>query len=434
MLDNLTPTCSPSGLDWRRPLGESGAAVSFRFREIRLERTGWHAFVAIFLNQTLLESDTFNIRRREDRVRLTKQAHAAMGEVAGAAYPLEVFQHDFQLACLQTPDLWEGQTIRIEEFSEDDVPKPVTFVLKPFILDGAGTILFAPPGSAKSYVLQTWAICVSRGIGTLWDCKERPVLYINLERSNGFLRNREAALRGALGWAGKTGVRYLDGRGLSLRTVERKAKAALEGLLSPVVFLDSISRAGAGSLNDDESANAVIDMLNGLCPTWAAIGHTTKGAMDQAGHVFGSIHWIAGCDIEVKLAAESVGGALGVSLSIVKANEVGKFPAEYLKLTFSGPETPVSRIERANGQEFGGLAALVETALPLGERIKRLVGGQAMTVGEIALAVNKGQDHVRNELNRGRRAGLFVPVVDADAPHGEQRWGLLARHSQGAEA
>lgn len=308
--------------------------------------------VAVFLNNALLESDTFNIRRREDRIRLGKQSHSNMGELAGISYPMDVLQYDLQVACLRTPELWEEQSVSVETFLETDIAVPVSFVLKPFVIQGGGTIMFAPPGAGKSYLLQAWAVCMSRGIGTLWGCDgERDVLYINLERSNSLMRNREAALRIALGWTGPTRVKYLDGRGLSLRAVERKAKAVLKAAVNPVVCLDSISRAGAGSLNDDEAANNVVNMLNSISPTWAAIGHTTKAEGNKAEHTFGSIHFVAGCDVEVKVVSEKIVGGLGVGLSITKANDIGHFPAQYLALKFDGPDMPIRDIRDANEAE-----------------------------------------------------------------------------------
>ena len=418
--DEMTRALSPDGVDWSRSIGP-GVPMMYRFREIRLERTGWHALVAVFLGKALLESDTFNISRREDRVRLIKQAHGKLGEVGGTAYPLSMMEYDFQVACLRTPDVWEEQQVKIEEFSPDDVVRPVTFVLKPFILEGGGTILFAPPGAGKSYLLQTWAICVSQGIVTIWPCEQRPVLYINLERSNSFLRNREAALRNALGWAAATNVLYLDGRGLSLKGIERKARAVLVKMDRPVVFLDSISRAGGASLNDDDTANGVIDLLNRLSPTWVAIGHTTKAEMGKAEHVFGSVHFIAGCDLEVKVATERGEKKLGLSLTIVKGNEVGFFPPTYLAFEFDQPDMPVTNIRKASQQEFSDLAAIEESREPLRKRIQRLLQDGRKTVGELHEEMaNAKYDTIKHEV--ARNAGEKGQRLYSEATEGRKTY------------
>jgi len=420
--DAMTPAFSPEGIDWERKIGDS-AAVLFRFREIRLERTGWHAMVAVFLNKALLESDTFNIRRREDRIRLGNQAHAKMGNVAKLAYPPERLAHDLQVACLQTPDLWENQSIRVDQFGEDEQVTPIRFVLRPFIVDGGGTILFAPPGSGKSYVLQAWAMCVSLGIGTLWDCAERPVLYINLERSNGLMRNREAALRAALGLVGATGVKYLDGRGLSLRAVARKAQSLLKDLDNPVVFLDSISRAGAGSLSEDQPANQIINLLNGIAPTWCAIGHTTKAEGNNADHTFGSIHFVAGCDVEVKLAAEKIPLGLGLGLSITKANDIGSYPTEHLALEFGAPDSPITNMRRATDSEVATMS--LNRPGKTSEDIEQYVEeNQPVDATTISQALNANRGRVADYL---KNSGLFVLVRRDGGPGGKALYGMKAR-------
>jgi hypothetical protein len=43
-----------------------------------------------------------------------------------------------------------------------------------------------------------------------------------------------------------------------------------------IVFFDSISRAGAGDLNENQPANQVMDMLSALAPTWLAVAHMTE--------------------------------------------------------------------------------------------------------------------------------------------------------------
>ena len=69
-------TFKREGVDYEEPL-PTGDILGLRARNIRRERTGTHALVAVTLGNSILDSDTFNIDRREDRARLVKAAHGA---------------------------------------------------------------------------------------------------------------------------------------------------------------------------------------------------------------------------------------------------------------------------------------------------------------------------------------------------------------------
>jgi hypothetical protein len=120
------------------------------------------------------------------------------------------------------------------------------------------------------------------------------------------------------------------------------------------VFLDSISRGGAGSLVQDDTANSIIDALNSISPTWFAIAHTPR---DNGGHVFGNQHFDAGADVLLKLSSEQRGSTLGIGLEITAANDIPKQPRQYLALEFDDAELPeLVAVRGAREAEFPELA------------------------------------------------------------------------------
>tara|TARA_Y100000310_G_scaffold216113_1_gene217105 strand:- start:604 stop:1839 length:1236 start_codon:yes stop_codon:yes gene_type:complete len=335
----------------------TGEEALFYYNEIRREKTGVHALVAIALGgegETILAHDTFNIGRHADRTRLVNAAHGMLGEVHKEAWPKEEMQHDLDTCSLTTSTIWEEQRNIVVEYDPREVPEAFRFALEPFIIFGGGTVFFGPPGAGKSYLLQAMAVSIATGSSKLWPVSAAPVLYINLERSAASLHRRERAVMRALGLNGHSGVSYLHGRGSGLAAVERTARAWVrenDGLGG--VMLDSVSRTGLGKLNEDETANRFIDVMNGLNSSWwTGIGHTPR--RDDT-HQFGSVHFDAGEDIGVQVKSESIGTKLGMSLKVVKGNDIGRAPVQYLAFEFSDLESPVMAIRSALSHEFPSL-------------------------------------------------------------------------------
>ncbi len=177
----------------------------------------------------------------------------------------------------------------------------------------------------------TYAIAQSMNTGStkVWPSvrdRYRPLL-INLERSRKDVESRLWTINRTLGVSGEDyPLDVINGRGMSLRDVEGSAQRHIEKHGNNIVFLDSISRIGLGSMNKDEVANEGMDMLNRLCPTWFAIAHQAKGGSDpltgerKEASTFGSVMWAAACDLEVGLSSESSPGRIIVDLYVRKKN------------------------------------------------------------------------------------------------------------------
>ena len=353
----LVPKINATGVDWAKML-PTKETVGFRFSEIRRERTGQHAFVAILVGNTVMAYDTFNIGRSEDRNKLVKSAFSLLGDLHKQAWPQDTIRHELDLCALKTPQLWEEERIKVISYLEEDRPSPLSFILKPYVLAGGGTILFAPPGAGKSYLLQAMSICIACGqkpTVNLWDVPAGfPVMYINLERSADSMHRREKALMTALGLNGESGVYYMHARGFGLKAIERRARKWLEQT-GGGVMLDSVSRGQLGDLNENETGNNFVDLMNGLqARWWGAIAHTPRQTAD---HMYGSIHFDAGEDIGVKVSSQAKDNTLGIALEIVKANDIGKFPPQYLALQFSAPDAPLVGIKTATSGDYPELSA-----------------------------------------------------------------------------
>jgi hypothetical protein len=322
-------------------------------RHVRRERTGVHAMVGIACNNTILAYDVFNIDRNEEKVRLSRSAHKMLPQLLRETFPEERLKHELDLFCLEIPTAWDEVEIQFVSYNDDAPPwKPVP-LLGSYIVEGGGSILFAPPGAGKSYITQLKAVCAATGNSSLWAIPQaRPALLVNLERSAQSLRWRDHRVKQALGMDGPSGVDYLHARGKTIGSIKRHLYAwAKRHQGQGIIFVDSISRAAEGALGDDQTANEMTNALNGIDGSWYAIGHTPRATKD---HMFGSIHWDAGADIQIKVSSERKDNELGIRLEVVKANDL-QFPQpEYLALEFD--EYGLTGVRHSRVSEFPELA------------------------------------------------------------------------------
>ncbi len=277
-----------------------------------------------------------------------------------------------------------------------------------YILEGGGTILFAPPGRGKSYTAMIMAVCVDAGCDLIWPVRQRRVLYVNLERSRDSMRFRLACINRALGLGPNRPLPFLNARGRSLADVYTRLLRAVAKNKTEVVFLDSISRAGMGDLTENQTGNTTIDLLNRLCGTWVGLGHTPR-ADDK--HVFGSVHFDAGMDVGVQLLSQAQDNVTGFGLQITKANDIAIPPMSIIAMEWG--EHGLKGVRLARGGEFVEIEAGKPTSLEAQIEEYLLLGGDA-TGGEIAAAIGRNRSNVSKLLAssakfvRTRREGKKV--------------------------
>ena len=380
----------------------TGEVTRLTASEVRRERTGLHATVSIWLQKTLLAYDTFNVGRSEERARLARRAFGMLGDVTKEAWGSAKLSHDLDIFCAVLGTEWENR-FYLETF-DDVMPAPVSFAVKPYIVENGGTIFFAPPGQGKSYTLQIIASCLPMTDKELppqkriWEVPTpRFALYVNLERSADSIKRRGAMIMHALGIPNKPSpVVWLNARGRSLKDVSGRVRSFIRQFPNTTVFIDSISRAGAGgSLVEDETANLIADQLNGLGASWAAIAHTPRA---DTNHAYGSVMLDAAEDIGVKVASERRGSTLGISLTVVKANDIATPAPFFYALEFAENPDRLTAIRASTASEFPELA----TGKPMSnfQKVKTFLDAQALaTPSEISEATGIAVPHVSEVLH-----------------------------------
>ena len=323
--------------------------VRFIAQQISRAPTGIHARLTLALDHTILAYSYCNAERDEERVRLSNSAYSKLGPMVSKLYTKAEFKHDFDLFVWGLWEAWQS-TFKSVEQAGDPLDMEPSFILKPYIMEGGGSILFSPPGRGKSWMGLVKAICVDAGVDDFWPVRQTRVMFVNLERSWQSVRRRITAINQALGLDPARPLLCFHARGKSLadmrEPVARDIKAKGVGLL----VLDSLSRTGMGDLNENRPVNATIDALNALCPTWLALAHTPRG--DES-HIFGGIHFEAGADIVVQLQSQTTPKSLGLGLQVTKANDMRLPPQEVFRLSFNG--FALTAFEKAREKEFGDI-------------------------------------------------------------------------------
>jgi hypothetical protein len=311
---------------------------------IRQERGSCKARIFIKVDEHTLAWTSLNVEDDPDRVRLTNSAWKHLAAEEQKVFKSADLKHFLDQFC---EHLWDSYTERFEaEFlAPSGEMTPTEFALRPYIVLGGGTILFAPPGRGKSYTALLMAASVDSGCSRIWPVdRPRPAMFLNLERSRLSLQRRVALVNLALGLEAQRPLLFINARGKTLRDIEDAARRSVAKHGVEVVFMDSISRAGLGSLIEDRPANAIIDTLSRICGTWVALAHTPR--QDET-HAYGSQMMDAGEDVGLQLITQLTGnGTLGIGLKVVKANDIAFPPLQVLSYSFDEYGLSGARVAR----------------------------------------------------------------------------------------
>lgn len=368
------------------------------FDNLRSERTGIHGEVEVHLNKRLLTRDNFNFDKDVQR-----------GHLAGAANKRTIFKN--------ISDYYDREklTVDLQEFTKEAYEKKVreSVVIElvagdPFletnqlveglVIKGGGTIFNALPKQAKSFVCMIIAVSVDAGVSQIWQVEQGNVLYINLERSASSMIKRLAGVNTALGLDPMRPLRFMNVRGTPLIDIMDSIKYQIEKEDIQLIIVDSISRAGMGSLVDDRPAVRITDALNNLVEesdrSWVGIAHRAWSNE----HVFGSVQFLAACDlmIDIEASHNEEKNELGVKVSVTGQNDLPPSKPSFIALGFDSMGLNSAR--RATEEEFPDLMDERDNIRDRIWNYLRVKGKQTTT--QIANDLGEVRDSVYKTLKR----------------------------------
>jgi hypothetical protein len=405
--------------DGNEVIGEAalpgGQTLDFVAANVRNERTGPHAKVTMSLGGAVLAYSVFNIERDEDRTRLANSAAKRTGNVKKWAEPFKVRLDQFCAA------VWPSWVKGDDGTWEAGRARKTTWLLEPWLLEGAGTILYGPPSTAKSWITMLWALGITHAVGPWPNGTHGPIMLVNLERPPELVRVRIRETARVLGAPERLLAVHARGRSLSDVTEAVRQTVKREGCSGVVV--DSLSRSGTGDLTANDAANRAMDLLNGLDCAWCVIAHTPRS---DSSHLFGSVMFEAAADLCVRVSsAESANTgdySVGIKLETTKANDVRKGRPELWALDFGEDDTGLTGFRPARSGEFIDLEMGTMT---VEDRIVEVLEDGPATAKEVAAELDLSIDTISKTCRRSQR------MVKLPGPTGGRgrsaKWGLVVR-------
>jgi len=374
----------------------TGNRLQFAAENIRRERTGVHATVGISMNGRALSWDNLNVERHRERTTIANAAHKQLDELDKGVWPEDEHRQAFDLFCY---GLWREhvKTIVGGPLEGDPDIGPPRQLVGPYCLEGGGTFAFAPPGAGKSYTLLAMAVSLDAGCSKIWRVPEpRRAMFVNLERSKDSLRYRLSRVNAALGLDPRRPLIFENRRGRSLFDIAEGIAETARRHQVEALFVDSISRAGAGDLKEPSIGNRVVDALNSLCATWVALAHTPRA---DDSHIFGTMMFTAGADVEIRLTAQAQASVTGIGMEVTKINDLPKPPMS-IHAFYWGP-AGLEDIRPARTHEFPELEA--GRGMTLAEEVADYLMQGKASATEVSAALDRNRSAVSTLLNRDRR-------------------------------
>lgn len=416
-------------IDARKVAG--GVLLVIRAEDIRRTYSGLHAKVTVALAEVgsksapPILSDVMNIDKEDARHDFINKIYGIKGrrDPKFSADFIEVYpRSNFERDLYRFSEECYGQLIgytKGEYVAGDSEKTTPGFFVDGLVLKEGGTILYAPPKSAKSYTAMLMAVSMDAGVQSLFHVQQVKVMYLNLERGKGSMSRRLGLVNRVLGLPAERPLLMLNKRGRSLSDVYDAAKETIEKEGVQCVILDSLSRVGFGDLNGNEEVNKAMDYLNRLCDSWVAIGHTSKA--DETS-IFGSMMFTAAMDIGVNVKRQRLpDGTLGVGFHVKDTNDTGVPPLRVLAYEFD--QYGLKHVREAQRHEFPEIEEVSQSPRTNAERIyDQLTAFGKCTQAELSDELRMNIGTVSSELKslmdegkvarekQGRSFVYYVPV------------------------
>ena len=371
--------------------------ITFLAKDFKAERSGMSAMVEVYLNNNQVHYHKFNILNGDYRDSFVNKVykHPLIKETEFPVfYSADSMKVDFHTFCYQAP---EASFSAVEAtFLSGDPLLEVGEYVENLVVAGGGTILSGLPKRGKSFLAMAMAVSVDAGCNEIWKVSQANSLYINLERSERSMIKRLGGINTALGLDPGRKLPFLNVRGQTLSSVKSNVNQIIKRHNIKFIVLDSISRAGEGSLVEDKTALTITDTLNQMIEetdrSWLAIAH--RGWSDS--HTYGSVHFVGAADVIVTTeSAYNDKKDLGVKLISEGQNDLPPLNAPIIKLAFD--DWGLHSMEHSDEEEFPDLASEQKDART---RIFNLLKSGKKPSAEIATALGLKSNTVIQTLNR----------------------------------
>lgn len=291
----------------------------------------------------------------------------------------------------------------------------VRYRLAPFLLEHQPTLMYGEGGAGKSMLALWWAMLVSTpvsGAETGYEVEPGAVLYLDYETDEGDFSERCDLLGEGLGYGRPVSLYYRRCYRPLAADVNDLQKIVAEKAIRLLV-VDSAGLACGGVPQDESQVIPYFGTLRQLGVASLTIAHVAKNVEHKT--PFGSVYWIniPRSIYQVRKVQEAGEDDLSIGLFHTKANR-GKLQRPHgFNLHFNETAVFVTKRDVGDVPDFAA-------TLPLKERMRGLLNHEAMTVHDLAEALDATDATIRGQLHRWK--GLFIEVVELGSK--EKKWGL----------
>lgn len=326
------------------------------------------------------------------------------------------WDHMLETVCARVLALQdEGQPALV--FTGNEQPKPVEYLMPPWLVEEMPVIFFGPGGSGKSYLALILSALLAKGAkhpALGWEAKRSgPVLWLDWETGPADFQRRLYRVCSGMNLNGLPGELYYRQCAGSIRGDMEALRQVVMEVEPMLIVCDSLSGAAGGDLNAPDSAIPFYEGMRTLLALNRAsgliIGHPPDGNAEK---IYGSVFfrnrardmWI------VKGAMESGSSECYMLLKHHKTNIAGFKPHLGLRLVFSDDDHGPVRLFPTDVSHVEG----VEDSLPVGDRIlARLKANGAMSPKQLVEELEVPAGSVRPALKRLLDRGLVYKLSDS---------------------
>jgi len=279
-----------------------------------------------------------------------------------------------------------------------------TYLLRPILYLNHPVVIFGDYGSLKSYLALVIAYVVQlplpdNKMGLITAKESTPCLYLDYEDDSLNFRKRWSAIEKGFGIEAAMPIPYWRMTSTLVDSTETLQQIITEKNIK-LLIIDSLGPAARGNLNDPEPAIRYHEALRKLRTvddagiTSLTLAHCSKDQLTRKRTIFGSVFFtnLARSVWECKAEQEARADEAVISLKQQKVNLSKLHPTLGYKFTFTDNSVTIAKSDLKDT----GLA----NELSLSLRIKNLLRAGAMTVKEIAEALDAKEDSVRTTLHR----------------------------------
>ena len=291
----------------------------------------------------------------------------------------------------------EGEPVQEIWASKEDT-LTATYLLQPILYLNHPGVIFGDYGSLKSYLALVVAYVVQlplhdNKLGLITAKESTPCLYLDYEDDPSSFKKRWSAIEKGFGIEAAMPILYRRMTSTLTDSTEILQQIIAEKNIR-LLIIDSLGPAARGNLNDPEPAIRYHEALRRLGITSLTLAHNSKDPLTRKRTIFGSVFFtnLARSVWECKAEQEAGEDEAVISLKQQKANLSKLHPTLGYKFTFTDNSITIAKSDL---RDIG-----LSTELSLSMRIKNLLRAGAMTVKEIAEALDAKEASVRTILHR----------------------------------